>query len=47
MEKKSESKASKVATKVKWVLYSGIALNTMLLIAVVADTPKTPKWIGE
>lgn len=45
--KSSDAKKSKLMTKAKWVLYSGVALNTMLLIAAVADTPKTPRILGE
>lgn len=45
--KKDKSTESKLMTKVKWVLYSGVALNTMLLIAAVADGPKTPRYVGE
>jgi hypothetical protein len=44
--KKSKT-SEKLIQKAKWVLYSGIALNTVLLIATLADGPKNPRYIGE
>jgi hypothetical protein len=37
----------KLIQNAKWVLYSGVALNTVLLISALADSPKTPRSIGE
>ncbi len=44
--KKSKT-SEKLIQKAKWVLYSGIALNTMLIISVLAPTPKNPRALGE
>jgi hypothetical protein len=44
---KKPKTTEKLLQKAKWVLYSGIALNTALLIAALADGPKTPRYIGE
>ena len=45
--KKQNEKVAKLVTKAKWVLYSGVALNTVLLFAAFADPPKSPKYTGE
>ncbi len=41
------TKVAKLVQKAKWVLYSGIALNTMLIISALADTPKVPRSAAE
>ncbi len=43
---KKPNTADKLVQKAKWVLYGGIALNTVLL-ASLADWPKLPKVLGE
>jgi hypothetical protein len=44
--KKSKT-SEKLIHKAKWVLYSGIALNTALMISALAASPKMPRSIGE
>lgn len=41
------TKSEKLIQKAKWVLYSGIALNTVLVISALAAGPKAPRSIGE
>jgi hypothetical protein len=44
---KKPKTTEKLIQKAKWVLYSGVALNTILLIAALADSPKNPPAFGE
>jgi hypothetical protein len=44
---KKQKTSEKLIQKAKWVLYSGVAVNTILLFVALADTPKTPRSQGE
>ena len=44
---KTKQQAKTLATKAKWILYSGVALNTLLLFAAFAETAKSPQYAGE
>jgi hypothetical protein len=33
--------------KAKWIVYGAVAVTTTLMFANLADTPKTPKYLGD